>query len=120
MMAYLKGLTPGQWFAIILAFLGVLGGTVTQLTDLFGPDVARKIVTVSNLLTTVLSAIMVPLTGTGAQIRAVNDLPGVDKIIVNKDANPALATIAIDPKSKVEPTPAAQAAVAATAAEAAL
>ncbi len=114
MMKFLKGLTPVQWFLVLLALLGALGGAVTQLTDLFGPGVAKTIVTVSNLMTTILSSIMVPLTGQTAQINAVQAMPGVSSIIVNKDANPVLATIAVDPNSKVEASPEAQKAVEAT------
>lgn len=108
MIAYLRTLTPAQWFAISLAILGVLGGATAQLTDVFGPGLAHSISTISSLLTTILSAIMVPLTGQSAQIKAVNDMPGVSSIVVNKQANQALAAIAIDPATKVEATPEAQ------------
>ncbi len=115
MIKFLKSLTPAQWFAITLAILGVLGGATAQLSDLFGPKLAHSLVTVSSLLTTILSAIMVPLTGQSAQIAAVNAMPGVSSILVNAQANPTLAAAAVDPNSKVEATPAAATAVAATA-----
>jgi hypothetical protein len=41
-----------------------------------------------------------------AQIAAVKDMPGVEKILVNEKASPVLAQIAIDPKEpKVTATP---------------
>lgn len=115
MINLLKNLTPLQWFAVTLAILGVLGASTVQLTELFGGTVAKSIVTASTLLTSILSSIMVPLTGQSAQIRAVNDMPGVSSIVVNEKANPTLAAIAVDPNSKVEAAPSAQKIVEATA-----
>lgn len=115
MRAYLRGLTPAQWFAITLAILGVLGGATAQLNDLFGPKLAHGIVTASTLMTSIISALLVPLTGQSAQIAAVNAMPGVSSIVVNEKANATLAAVAIDPSSKVEAAPDAQKAVEATA-----
>jgi len=43
-------------------------------------------------------------------------MPGVDKIVVNKEANAMLATMAVAAENpKIEPAPAAQGAVEATA-----
>jgi drug/metabolite transporter (DMT)-like permease len=115
MISYLKTLTPAQWFGIILAILGVLSVSTAQLTDLLGPTIAKTIVTSSGLLTSILSSLLVQFTGQGAQIKAVQSMPGVDQIVVNKNANATLATIAVDPNSKVEAAPEALAAVNATA-----
>lgn len=116
MITYLKGLTPMQWFASILAILGVLGASTVQLTDLLGPALAKTVVTISNLAMTIMSAIMVPMTGQTAQVRAVQAMPGVDKIVVNEKANPALATLAVDPVNpKIEATAQATATVIETA-----
>ena len=115
MIRFLRSLTPAQWFGIVIAILSVLAGATAQLTDLFGAMHAHLIVTASNLLMTVLSSILVQMSGQSAQIRAVNDMPGVQTITVNEKANPTLAAIAVDPNSKVEATPAAAKAVEATA-----
>lgn len=115
MISYLKNLTPLQWFAVTLAVLGVLGGATAQLNDLFGPKLAHTIVTISTLMTSLISAVMVPMSGQGAMLRAVNDMPGVSRIVVNEKANETLATIAVDPRSKVEATPEATQAVEETA-----
>lgn len=115
MISYLKSLTPAQWFAIIMAILGVLGGATAQLNDLFGPKLAHSIVTASSLLTTVMSALLVPLTGQSAQLKAVNSMPGIDQVIVNKNANQTLAAITVDPNTKFEASPEAQKVVEATA-----
>lgn len=112
----LRNLTTGQWIGIVIAVLGVLGASTTQLTDLFGAGVAKTLVTASNLVTSILSSIMVAMTGQSAQVRAVQDMPGVEKIVVNDQANATLATLATDPKQdKIEPTLAAATAVKATA-----
>lgn len=115
MFSYLKSLTPMQSIAIVMAILGVLGGATAQLNDLLGPTLAHTVVTASSFLTTLLSAIMVPLTGQSAQLKAVNDMPGIQQIIVNKNANQTLAATAVDPNSKYEAAPEAQKAVETTA-----
>lgn len=115
MIRMLKNLTPQQWFLVFLAALGVASGATAQLTDLFGPKIAHLVVTASSLASTLISAIMVPMTGQNAQIRAVDAMPGVQSIVVNEKANPTLAAVAVDPNSKVEATPAAAKAVEATA-----
>lgn len=115
MIAMLRNLTPQQWFLVFLAALGVFGGATAQLTELFGAAHAHLIVTASSFLSTLISAIMVPLTGQGALINAVQAMPGVSKIVVNQDANQTLAAVAVDPNSKVEAAPGAEKAVEATA-----
>lgn len=115
MWEFLRGLTVNQWFAIIIAILSALAGATAQLNDLFGVQAGHSIVTAATLLTTIMSSILVSLTSQGAQIRNVNAMQGIEKILVNKDANQTLAQIAIDPSTKVQPTPNAEAAVAETA-----
>lgn len=108
----MKNLTAGQWLGIILAVLGVLAASTVQLTDLFGPSIAKTIGTVANLLMTTLSSILVVITGQAAQLQAVQAMPGVEKITVNARANETLATLAVDPaQPKIEPLPQAAAAV---------
>lgn len=117
MLQILKNLTPNQWFAIIIAILSALAGATAQLSDLFGAQVAHSIVTVSTLLTTIMSSVLVSLTSQSAQIRNVNAMPGVDRIVVNKDANLALAQAVADPSNKVEAAPDAGRALAETVAK---
>jgi hypothetical protein len=112
-------LTPIQMLCIVIAVLGVVSTSTANLTDLFGPGWTKIIVSSATLMTTILSAIMAFLTGQASQIKAVQSMPGVEKITVNEKANAALATLAVDPmQDKIEPTPAAARAVEATARDA--
>ena len=112
----MKNLTSTQWFCIVLAILGVMGGATAQLTDLFGQTVAHDIVTASSLVSSLLSAILVALTGQGAQVKSVQAMPGVESIQINAKANPTLAALAVDPaQAKVDIAPGAESAVQLTA-----
>lgn len=105
-----------QVLAISIAVLGVLMVSTSQLTDLFGPTVTKSIVSASALLNSILGSILAVITSQGGQVRDVLAMPGVDKINVNANANQTLAAIAVDPTvDKISPTPAAEAAVTATA-----
>ena len=115
-MEALRNLTPIQWILFLIAINGAIGGSAAQLTDLFGPVVAHYIITIATFGNTLISAIMAPLSGQGAQIRSVLAMPGVEKISVNGQANSVLATMAVDPAAnKIAPTPAAVQEVTATA-----
>lgn len=109
-------LTRSQLFQIAICVLGVLVTSTGQLTDLFGPQVTKYIVSAAGMCVAALSGVGAILTGQGQQVEAVQNMPGIEKITVNKDANAALATLAVDPANlKIEPTLAAQDAVEATA-----
>ena len=110
-------LNINQVLAIALVILGVFVASTAQLTDLFGPAVAKTIVSVSGLFMSILSGIVGVLTGQSSQIKAVQAMPGVEKIVVNAQANSTLAGLAVDPaQEKIETAPGAGAAVARTAA----
>lgn len=95
-----------QVIAIISAVLGVIVGSVTQLTDLFGPGTAKAIVSIASLANSLVSAVLVVLTGQSAQIKGVLAMPGVERLEVNAKANKTLATIAVDPnQGKIASTP---------------
>lgn len=114
----MNNLNRGQILSIVIAVLGVLVASTSQLTDLVGPALTKDIVSISTLLMSVLSSIGAIISGQGSQIAAVNAMPGVEHIIVNEKANSTLATMAVssDPSnSKIEATPQAQRAVEATA-----
>lgn len=123
-------LTPLQIIGIILAVNGALTGATAQLTDLFGPLVAKDIVSVASLGSAVLGGIITAMSGASSQVRnvvadpqsqealikAVLAMRGVENIAVNKQANATLAAIAIDPtQNKIAPTAAAAQTVEATA-----
>lgn len=105
-----------QIIGIIAAVLSVLAVSTAQLTDIFGPGPAKAILSVAGLANAVINSILVTLNGQGSTVREVLAMPGVEKINVNAQANKTLADIAVDPTvDKISPTPAAQAAVTATA-----
>ncbi len=105
-----------QALAISLVILGVLVASTSQLTDLFGPIVTKDIVSLASLLSSMLAGILGVYTGQSGQLKAVRDMPGIDKIIVNKDANTTLAQLAISPvENKIEASAKDTAAVTATA-----
>ncbi len=109
-------LTRNQMIAITLAVLGVLAGSATQLTDLFGANVAKTAVTASSLVQTILASILAVMTGQTSQVKDVLAMPGVEKITVNAAANQALSAIAIDPKvDKISPAQGEMTAVSETA-----
>lgn len=109
-------LTPLQIIGIVLIINGALIGSVTQLTDLFGPEVAKYIVSIASLGNSIFGGVVTMISGQGAQIKNVLAMPGVEKINVNGQANATLAAIAVDPSiDKISPTPAAQQAVEETA-----
>lgn len=109
-------ITRNQWIAIAILILSVNMGATTQLTDLFGAGVAKTIVSLSSLGSSILAGIQLILGGQGTQVKDVLAMPGIQKIDVNAMANPTLAAIAVDPRQdKISPTPAAQSVVEATA-----
>lgn len=109
-------LTPKQWLAIIVAVLSAMAAATSQMTEIFGPTLAKSIMAGAGLLNTILSSILAILSSQTSLVKDVQAMPGVDKITVNAQANQTLATIATDPQNtKVEPTPGAAAAVQRTA-----
>lgn len=109
-------LNQGQVLSIIIAVLGVWVASATQLNELVGPMMTKLIIAGSTLTMTTLAAVNAILQSQGGQIKAVQAMPGVDKIIINSQANGTLASLAIDPaQNKVETKVGAEAAVAATA-----
>lgn len=112
-------LNINQILSIVLVLLSVLVGSTAQLTDLFGPMVTKDIVSIASLLMAFMNGILVVITGQTGQIKAVRDMPGIEKLVVNDQANAALATMAVDPtEPKIGAKPDDLAAVRATAAAA--
>lgn len=109
-------LTPLQIIGIVLIVNGALIGSTAQLTDLFGPQIAKYIISVASLGNSIFGGIVTMISGQGSQIMNVLAMPGVEKINVNAKANPTLAAIAVDPTvDKIAPIPAAQESVQQTA-----
>lgn len=105
-----------QGISIVIAVLGVLMVSTTNLADLFGPTAAKSIVSIAALLNSILGSTLAVITSQTGTVKDVLAMPGVEKINVNAQANQTLAAIAIDPTvDKISATPQAQAAVTATA-----
>lgn len=101
-------LTLGQKVAMVSVLLGVLAGATAQLTPIFGSAVATSIASFASLANTVISGWIFILTGQANTVKAVADMPGVEKITINERANQTLAAVAVDPTAnKVAPTNAA-------------
>lgn len=104
-----------QLLGIAIIVVSVLAISTTQLTDLFGPDAAKKVVAAAIILNGILGGTITLIGGDisqGQQVRQVLDMPGVEHININANANPTLAALAVDPNiDKISPTRAAQIAV---------
>lgn len=97
-------LNRNQIIAIVIAILAVLMASTAQLTDLFGPKVAKTIISAAGLINGMLSGVLAVITGQAGMVKDVQDMPGVERIQVNAKANPTLARIALDENvDKVEP-----------------
>lgn len=110
----MNNITPIQWFLIFLAFLGALSGSTAQMTDLFGAVVAKDVASGASFLSSLISAILIPLNGQAAQVKSVASMPGIEKITVNAQATQTLAQVAVsnDPTAKkVEALPSVEAQV---------
>lgn len=115
-METLKNLTLVQWIGIMVGLNSLLMGATPQLTVLFGAAAVPYIGAIATLGNGALGVFVTVVGGQGSQVRNVLAMPGVESIAVNRQANAALAQIAIDPaQDKIAPTQAATAAVTATA-----
>ena len=121
----MKNLNTAQKLALTIGILGFVATGGTQLTDIFSPFgsmaplIVKEIVSLAGFVSGVLGIVLTFTTGQGSQIAAVQEMPGVEKILVNEKANATLATMAVDTtQPKVEALPEAKAAVTATAAAA--
>lgn len=115
-------MTSAQKLALTIGILGFVATGGTQLTDIFSPlgslapMIVKEIVSLAGFVSGVLGIVLTFTTGQSSQIKAVQDMPGVEKIIINAKANPTLATLTVDPaQSKIEAAPGAANAIAATA-----
>ena len=95
-----------QIISIIGAIVSVLMVSTSQLTDLFGPGVAKTVISVAGLVNMILSSVMAALTSQGSTVKDVLAMPGVSSIGVNAKATQTLADMAMDPaQDKIGPIP---------------
>jgi hypothetical protein len=86
-------LTTSQKFQIALGVLGVLVASTGQLTDLFGPQVTKYVVSVAGLGVAMLSTVGAIVTGQGSQIQDVQDMARNNP---NSDAGKAVVQTVVD------------------------
>lgn len=90
-------LTGKQILAIIAAVVSALMLATTQLTDIFGPAIAKTVVSTAALANMILNSIIAALTGQANLVKDVQAMPGISRIVTNAQANETLNAIAEDP-----------------------
>lgn len=99
-------LNRNQILAITIAILSAMAASTAQLTDIFGPGVAKTIISAAGLLNSALSSILAVITSQSGIVKDTLAMPGVENIQINRQANQTLAAIAVDPlQDKIQPTP---------------
>ncbi len=105
-------MTTAQKIALSIGILGLVATGSTQLTDIFSPFgslaplIVKEIVSVASFTSGILGVVLTFMTGQGSQLKAVQNMPGVEKIVANAKANATLATMVLDetnPKIKAAP-----------------
>lgn len=95
-METLKNLTLVQWIGIMVGLNSLLMGATPQLTVLFGTAAVPYIIAVATLGNGALGVFVTVVGGIGSQAANVAAMPGVDRIVVNRNAGPTLAGLAVD------------------------
>ena len=115
-------LTLIQKIGLAIGVLGFLATAGTQLTDIFAPLgsiaplIVKEIVSLSGFVSGILGVVLAFITGQANAVKAVQAMPGVESIVVNKNASQTLAQLAVDPtQTKIDIAPGATAAVTQTA-----
>lgn len=99
---------PKQWLTIVSGFVSSMITGAALLNPLFGETQSLKIVAGLGIFNLMLNSVQTALGGQAQLIKDVAAMPGVEKITVNAQANPVVASIAVDPTvDKVAPTNAA-------------
>ncbi len=105
-------LTLKQILAIACAILSAMAVATSQMTEIFGPTLAKSIMAGAGLLNTVFSSILAVITSQTQTVKDVQSMAGVEKITVNAQANSTLAGLAVaTDNAKIEAAPGADAAV---------
>lgn len=108
-----------QVLGFVAGLCGILAISGTQLTDAIGSGPAHTVTALAGLGSTILGFAVSFFTGQAGLVKNVLAMPGVEKLTVNAEANPTLASVAVDPSQpKIEATPQAEAAVKRSAEEA--
>ena len=111
-----------QKIALTIGILGFVATGGTQLTDIFSPLgslaplIVKEIVSLAGFVSGILGIVLTFMTVQASQLKAVQDMPGVEKIVANAKANATLATMVLDETNpKIEAAPGAAVAIQKTA-----
>lgn len=92
-----------QVVLIILSLLSFTAAATTQLTDVFGPGVAKGIASVASLLNGMMSAALAPFLSNSSVVKDAGALDGVN-VRVTGEAAPQIAALAVAPDNNgIEP-----------------
>jgi hypothetical protein len=83
--------------AVAISVISVWAGAASTFAILFGQQTANIIVAVSTLTVASLGAVLGVLSTQTRQVSSVRGMEGVENILVNAKAGPALAAMAVDP-----------------------
>lgn len=100
---------PKQWFRIVSGFVSSMITSAALFNPIIGEKNALVVVAVLGILNLALNSVDTALSGQAQLVKDVAAMPGVEKITINEQANPTLATVAVDPTAdKIAPTYQAQ------------
>lgn len=85
-----------QWLGVVGAVLSALVTATALFTQLFGPTVAQYVIAGLSLANLILQSVSAQLSTQGNLVKDVAAMPGVEKVVVNQQATPALAAVATD------------------------
>jgi hypothetical protein len=107
----MPALNSKQIVLIVVAMLSFLASASANLTDLFGPGLAKIIVSTATFLNGLISASLAPFLSNTNVVLDAKDQTGVS-VNIDRYANQKLAALAIDPtQANISPAPGEAAAV---------
>ena len=111
-----------QKLGLTIGILGILAGASAQLTDILSPIgaaapiIVKEVTALAGFAGGILGFVLSFMTGQANAVKAVQAMPGVERIVVNSMANQTLAQLTVDPaQSKIEAAPGAEKAIETTA-----
>lgn len=96
----------------LVVVLGALMVSTAQLQDIFGPAVAKSIVSLASILNMICGGWLTILTNQANTVASASDVKGVE-VTVSKDAPQAVAALAMsETQQSISPVPGQEQAVA--------
>ncbi len=95
-MNAIKNLTTLQWIGIVLLVNSVLTSSTNEMKDLLGTVWATHAVSLATIGSGICGGLITMFGGIGTQASNVAAMPGVDRIVVNRNAGVAMAALAVD------------------------